>query len=80
MFAWNIPWSEEPGGLQSMESQRVGQDLVTRQQQTLNKCKHQWENDTNGNEGVDLFVANPEGLQWLTLPCCQPGREGFLLM
>ena len=28
-FAWKIPWTEEPGGLQSMESQRVGHDLVT---------------------------------------------------
>ena len=24
--AWKIPWTEEPGGLQSMESQRVGHD------------------------------------------------------
>ena len=24
--AWRIPWTEEPGGLQSVESQRVGQD------------------------------------------------------
>ena len=23
---WRIPWAEEPGGLQSMGSQRVGQD------------------------------------------------------
>ena len=23
-LAWNIPWTEEPGGLQSMGSQRVG--------------------------------------------------------
>ena len=23
-LAWKIPWMEEPGGLQSMESQRVG--------------------------------------------------------
>ena len=23
-FAWEIPWPEEPGGLQSMGSQRVG--------------------------------------------------------
>ena len=23
---WRIPWIEEPGGLQSMESQRVGHD------------------------------------------------------
>ena len=24
--AWRIPWTEEPGGLQYMESQRVGYD------------------------------------------------------
>ena len=24
--AWGIPWIEEPGGLQSMVSQRVGHD------------------------------------------------------
>ena len=27
--AWRIPWMEEPGGLQSMELQRVGHDWVT---------------------------------------------------
>ena len=26
MLAWRIPWTEEPGGLQSMELQRVGHD------------------------------------------------------
>ena len=26
VLAWRIPWREEPGGLQSMGSQRVGQD------------------------------------------------------
>ena len=25
-LAWKIPWAEEPGGLQSMGSLRVGQD------------------------------------------------------
>ena len=29
LLAWRIPRMEEPGGLQSMGSQRVGQDLVT---------------------------------------------------
>ena len=31
--AWEIPWTEEPGGLQLMGSQRVRQDLVTKEQQ-----------------------------------------------
>ena len=26
ILAWRIPWTEEPGGLQSMGSQRVGLD------------------------------------------------------
>ena len=26
VLAWRIPWTEEPGGLQSMGSQRVGHD------------------------------------------------------
>ena len=30
--AWEIPWTEEPGRLQSMGSQRVGYNLVTDQQ------------------------------------------------
>jgi len=26
ILAWRIPWTEEPGGLQSMGLQRVGRD------------------------------------------------------
>ena len=26
ILAWEIPWTEEPGGLQSLGSQRVGHD------------------------------------------------------
>ena len=31
-LAWEILWTEKPGGLQSMGSQRVGNDLATKQQ------------------------------------------------
>ena len=30
--AWEISWTEEPGGLQFMVAQRVGHDLATKQQ------------------------------------------------
>ena len=30
ILAWKIPWTEEPGRLQSIESQRVGHDLECR--------------------------------------------------
>ena len=38
ILAWEIPWIEEPGGLQSMELQRVGHNLVTKQQQHTFFC------------------------------------------
>ena len=33
ILAWKIPWTEEPGRLQSMASQKVGHSLATRQKQ-----------------------------------------------
>ena len=35
ILTWRIPWTKEPGGLQSMGSQRVGHDLATNH-------KHKW--------------------------------------
>ena len=32
ILAWEIPWTEEPGSLQSMGSQRTGHDLLNKQQ------------------------------------------------
>ena len=37
ILAWEIPWTEEPGGLQSLKSQRVGHYLATKQQQQIVK-------------------------------------------
>ena len=34
ILAWRIPWTEEPGGLQSMGFQKVGHDLATEHTQT----------------------------------------------
>ena len=30
ILVWEIPWTEEPGGLQSMGSQKVAHDLATK--------------------------------------------------
>ena len=32
ILAWIIPWTEEPGGLQSLGSQQVRHDVATKQQ------------------------------------------------
>ena len=29
VLAWRIPWTEKPGGLQSMKAHRVGHDCTT---------------------------------------------------
>ena len=34
ILAWEIPWTEESGGLQTKGSQRVGHNSMTEQQQT----------------------------------------------
>ena len=38
VLAWKIPWAEEPGGLQSMGSQRVGHDRATNTFMLSYKC------------------------------------------
>ena len=38
LLAWRIPWTEEPGGLQSVGLQRVGHKLVTEQQKNSSDC------------------------------------------
>ena len=35
-LSWRIPWTEEPGGLQSMGLQRAGHDLATEHARGLN--------------------------------------------
>ena len=35
ILAWEIPWTEEPGGLQSMELQRVGHNLASEHKHEL---------------------------------------------
>ena len=34
ILAWEVLWTEEPGNLQSMGSQRLGHNLATKQQKT----------------------------------------------
>ena len=37
ILAWRIPWTEEPGGYSLWCHQKIGQDLVTKQQQQQEK-------------------------------------------
>ena len=44
VLAWEIPWTEEPGRLQSLGSQRVRRDLATKQLYAGQGDSH-WVND-----------------------------------
>ena len=55
-LAWKIPWKEEPGGLQSMGSLRVGHDWVT----SLSRI-----GEGNGNPFQCSCLENPrDGGAW----------------
>ena len=50
ILVWEIPWTEDPGGLQSIGLQRVRHDLVTKEQQ-----------QTHAIIGVQCAVETQEG-------------------
>ena len=47
IIAWRIPWTEEPGGLWSRGSQRVGHNWATKQQQHDQLSMHNHYHDVN---------------------------------
>ena len=54
ILAWRIPWTEEPGGLQTLGSQRVGLDgsnlaQTRRHEQKLAKEIKEWPTEEEGN-------------------------------
>ena len=65
IHAWKIPWTKEPGGLQSMGSQRIGHNWVT-SLHFRDICSLQ---SQIGDKDIQCTVLNvkPSGLSWLCL-------------
>ena len=78
LLAWRIPWTEEPGGLQSMGPQRVRHDWATN---TANVFKEEF---WGGGKGWRCFSDQAQILLRLCLAVCQiPGtfwKGDFLKM
>ena len=55
ILAWEVAWTEEPGGIQSMESQRVGHDCVTKQAHTHEMKKHAGEFSCQRSEQIAMM-------------------------
>ena len=62
ILAWEIPWTEKPGGLQSMESQRVRHNWVT---------EHKQEPPVYHRELYSVFCNNLHGKRiWKRMDIC----------
>ena len=59
ILAWRIPRTEEPGRLQSMMSQRVGHDLVTKERERDDRimCRLREKVNARGKRREDLEMA-----------------------
>ena len=66
-LAWKIPRTEEPGGLQSMGSPRVGQDLATKPSPCV-------EGSTKALEAAPFLL--PCRLSQGRLTCPRTGTQG----
>ena len=57
IHTWRIQWTEEPGGLQSMGLQRIGQDLATKQQQQQQQQQQLRTGDISGHSKTHSKMA-----------------------
>ena len=53
ILAWRVPWTEEPGELQSMGSQRVGHNWVT----NTSVWKYSWQKPLNEIRIIDIVIS-----------------------
>ena len=59
-LAWKIPWTEEPGRLQSMGSQRVGHDFMTSLSLSLSSIlawRIPWTEESDGLQSVGVTMS-----------------------
>ena len=64
ILAWRVAWTEEPGGLQSMGSQRVGHDRATELKVILESkkpCKNVSFEETSPHRNVKSVSSSPPG-------------------
>ena len=67
-LAWKIPWMEEPGRLQSVESQRVGHDWATSLSLYTHKSRMSFNKSTKERKGTGEYSVKGLKLymQWYT--------------
>ena len=69
-LTWKIPWTEEPGGLQSMGSLRVGHDLVT----SLSVFTFHFHALRRKWQPTPVFLPGESQGRWSLVGCCLWGH------
>ena len=71
ILAWRIPWTEKPGGLQSLGLQRIRHDFIIKQQQQHQNAPPL----LHFTEIIFFHLPFTENMQeyWSGLPCSSPG-------
>ena len=75
ILAWRIPWTEEPGGLQSVGSQRVGHDWATNTTTKVLNSKRDYKLSISSVQFSCSVVSDslwPHELQHTRPPCPSP--------
>jgi len=78
ILAWRIPWTEEPGRLQSVRSQRIRHDWVTHNQVIWASQVAQWKESTCQcrRHGFDPWVRKISWRRkWQPIPVFLPGKS-----
>ena len=85
ILAWKIPWTEDPGGLQSMGSQRVKHDLASKPpphnfSSIIEQVYGETENQIQIYSNIDLlgYLPSPFLFWELLLPqpqICRPSAD-----
>ena len=68
ILACKIPWTEDPGGLQSMGSQRVRHNLATKSQTTTTEVQNLEAEFAQANQGLTVLPWRPLEITLWTYP------------
>ena len=85
ILAWRIPWTEKPGGLQSVESQRVGHDWATNTHYTvtngeINNLSSYARNRAFPSSSAIRAISSPDYFRSLLNACWESFQSVSLLV
>ena len=75
LLAWRIPWTEQPGGLQSRGSQRAGHDWVTNTHISYLAASRNQQSPVLMEQTLDTFKSFPRSSRFSSTS--QKWRKGF---